>query len=205
MEHHQTTTKQKNDQDIPRQLFLHFLGVFLIPSFSAAKVQQLWEMDPSCQHFNVIKERVNQSAAQVPQKWNPGACYFSPGRALCPGINSHCGAGFPPGPRWPAHLIFVVSNKQHESSGSWKTTCSRSLWMLSLLAGNTCVATTVWFLWFSKYSWTQRERVCTGREGSRRFWPLNVVSDAMWDLLVTQEDKKMPILFILELIFAPMK
>lgn len=58
--------------------FSAFVCIFRSGLFFIVNVQQLWEIEASCQHFNMIKECVNQSAAQVPQKWNPHACYFRP-------------------------------------------------------------------------------------------------------------------------------
>lgn len=131
--------------------------------------------------------------AQVPQKTEPpNACYFSPSRALRWGINSHRRAGSPE-QNWPAHLIFAVSNKQHESAVSCTSTCSR---------GFECSAfelkTLAWQLedrpdsglisWFSKYFWSQRDvslgdMEAVGPAGSAQFWPLTFVTNMTWHLL----------------------
>lgn len=87
--------------------------------FSAPEEPQWWEISPSCQHFNGIKECVNQSTSSSKMEPPPllHACYFSPSWALRWGINSQRWAGSPE-PNCPAHRIFAVSNKQHESTVS---------------------------------------------------------------------------------------
>lgn len=118
-------------------LSLYFAFPFVL--FSVPKPQQLWEISPSCQHFDFIVECVNQAGARC-AKSNSSHSLF---RALCRGINFDCHTELRnPGRNWPAHLIFVPSTKQtqHESTNLFKTTCSGSLWIFSLLAVNTCMA-----------------------------------------------------------------
>lgn len=195
--------------------FSSFVCAFRIPFFSAPKVRQLWEIGPSCQHFNVIKECVNQSTSSSKTE-HPNACYFSPSRALRWGINSHRRAGSPE-QNWPPHLIFAVSNKQHESAASCTTTCTRALWMLFLWAVNTCNWRTVlilaWFPGFLNISGSKG----TCLSGTWRLLGLRVVhsSDLLtfvtnmtWHLLafhLCRRTKKKASLVFLESIFAPIK
>lgn len=58
--------------------FSSFVCASPIPFFSAPKVRQLWEIGPSCQHFNVIKESVNQSTSSSKTEPPPQRLLFQP-------------------------------------------------------------------------------------------------------------------------------
>lgn len=140
--------------------FSLFLCILLSHSFgfSVPKPQQLWEISPSCQHFDLIVECVNQAGARCAKSnsshslFQPPPSSFAGGFTLTVTQNRRN-----PGRYWPAHLIFVPSPQQteHKSTGLFKTTCSGSLWIFLLLAVNTCMAAVGLLVCFQHSRWTQ--------------------------------------------------
>ena len=98
--------------------------------FFIVNVQQLWEIDPGCQHFLMIKECVNQRAS----KMEPSGLLLQPQSS--PLLRDSCpvSRGIP----WanPTNLTLVVFSKQHKSN-----LLLIPLWMLLLLASSICVPT----------------------------------------------------------------
>lgn len=215
---HNTGSHHQTDQQWPRRptfsafalIFFQVICVFIF------KVQQLWEIGPSCQHFDMIKECVNQREAQAPQKWNP-RLLFPPQSGPLPRDS------FPldPDPRrknYPAPLTFVVFRKRHESVGpsetarSWSPfdcSCSRLQTLAWQLRGRPDLVG-FFFYFISNYSWI---RWVGG--GCCRFWrvvKLNFchkcdVTSAR-DSSAQEDQKYINIkgsLVYLEFIFAPVK
>lgn len=164
--------------------------------FSAPEEPQWWEISPSCQHFNGIKECVNQSTSSskmeppppstlvISAPVGPSAEGLIPNVELDPQSQTVQLIG---------SLLCPISNMKAPSPA---TTCSPSLWMLFLLAINTYMATAgpSWFcpdfvLISSKYFWIRRDvslgdTETAGPAGSAPFCTLTSVANAKWRLLM---------------------